>query len=121
MKSQKCDLLKKKLYYFQFSIGDKLFEKDAKLSLKNDQLIIIQEYFQQLLPNIASSTSSTNNEPATSSSSAQVTSDPKHRRRVSNTTNSNTNKEFLLLYKSNQLHIIQDFLFKITNLKVKYT
>ena len=33
--------------------------------------------------------------------------------------NSSTNKEFLLLYKSNQLHIIQDFMFKITNLKVK--
>jgi hypothetical protein len=28
------------------------------------------------------------------------------------------NKEFLVLYKTNQLHLIQDFLFKITNLKV---
>lgn len=29
-------------------------------------------------------------------------------------------KEFLTLYKTNQLHIIQDFLFKITNLKVNF-
>ncbi len=27
-------------------------------------------------------------------------------------------KEYLLLYKSNQLHFIQDFLFKITHLKI---
>lgn len=32
--------------------------------------------------------------------------------------NLNNNKEFILLYKSNQLHIIQDFLFKITSLKI---
>jgi hypothetical protein len=83
--------------------GDKLFEKDARLCLNSEKLLILQEYFQQLLPNV-SPTSSGN-------------SDLNNKRRPS-TLNNSANNEFLHLYKSNQLHIIQDFLFKITNLKV---
>ena len=76
--------------------GDKLFEKDAKLCLRTDQLLILQDYLEQIVPNRGSD-------------------DLKATKR-NNVFNS---QEFLSLYKSNQLHIIQDFLFKITNLKVK--
>lgn len=107
--------------------GDKLFEKDAKLCLKTDQLLILQEYFQQLLPNLSGATSSSEYHPSSSASSSSTAGDLKsnngNKRRTStltNAANSSSNKEFLLLYKSNQLHIIQDFMFKITNLKVSH-
>lgn len=99
-----------------------MFEKDAKLCLKTDQLLILQEYFQQLLPNLSGATSGSEYNPSTSSSiTGDLKSNNGNKRRTStltNAANSSSNKEFLLLYKSNQLHIIQDFMFKITNLKV---
>lgn len=86
-----------------------MFEKDAKLCLKTDQLLILQEYFQQLLPDLSIGSGDG------SAGSDQKAGNGKRR----TNTMVNSNKEFLLLYKSNQLHIIQDFMFKITNLKVR--
>ena len=91
--------------------GDKLFEKDAKLCLKTDQLFILQEYLQQIQPNISNTVSSISNNENDKFAK---------QRKSQSSSNSNlqNNKEFLILYKSNQLHLIQDFLFKITNLKI---
>lgn len=101
---------------FDLKLGDKLFEKDAKLSLKSDQLLILQDYFQQLLPDVsACDTASSGTGCAKSELNGKT---PTTKRRTNSIGTTSTNKEFLLLYKSNQLHIIQDFLFKITNLKV---
>ena len=82
--------------------GDKLFEKDSKLCLRTEQLLILQEYLEQITSN-----------PNTSNNFSSI--EQKTGRKSNNPFNT---KEFLMLYKSNQLHLIQDFLFKITNLKI---
>ncbi len=91
-----------------------MFEKDAKLCLKTDQLFILQDYLQQIQPNSSSAVSSLTTGAPNNESDAQ-----KYHRRRASSFNPSTNNEFLMLYKSNQLHLIQDFLFKITNIKVK--
>jgi hypothetical protein len=88
-------------------------------------LLILQEYFYHIIPSLTSGpaalavSSGSNN---ASNSNVDVK-NQKYRPKSSsmltaNSNSNNNNKEFLVLYKSNQLHIIQDFLFKITNLKV---
>ncbi len=81
--------------------GDKLFEKDSKLCLQIEQLLILQDYLENINPK--------------TNSAGPRNDDGKQRRK--NSTLLNT-KEFIALYKSNQLHLIQDFLYKITNLKI---
>lgn len=73
-----------------------MFEKDSKLCLNVDQILILQEYLIEL--NATNQTSKDTKKLATSSN----------------------NKEYLLLCKSPHLYLIQDFLFKVTNLKVIY-
>ena len=91
-------------------LGDRLFEKDAKLCLKTDQLFILQEYLQRIQQPIAAT--------GISLMASQDNDQQKNSKRKNSIQSANSNKEFLMLYKSNQLHLIQDFLFKITNLKV---
>ena len=62
-------------------------------------MLILQDYLQ----------------PVTSSSTRPSTSSKNDTNKRQININS---KEYLLLYKSNQLHFIQDFLFKITHLKI---
>jgi len=78
--------------------GDKLFEKDSKLCLRAEQFLILQEYLQEI-----------------NNSHHQMPSEENLKKKNSTTFHI---KDFIALYKSNQLHIIQDFLFKITNLKM---
>ncbi|RNA36258.1 serine threonine- kinase 11-interacting [Brachionus plicatilis] len=82
--------------------GDKLFDKDSKLCLRSDQLTVLHEYLQQIIHRDRLSHENTD----------------KYSRRKSSVLNLTNTKEFILLYQSNQLHFIQDFLFKITSLKI---
>ncbi|CAF0760392.1 unnamed protein product [Brachionus calyciflorus] len=83
--------------------GDKLFEKDSKLCLKTEQIYVLQEYLQQIVSN--------------NRGNSEIL-DQKYPKRKNTSQSLSNNKEFILLYKSNQLHLIQDFLFKITSLKI---
>lgn len=79
-----------------------MFDKDSKLSLRNDQIIVLHEYLQQIIHR-----DRINHETA-----------DKYSRRKSSVSNLANSKEFMLLFQSSQLHFIQDFLFKITSLKI---
>ena len=81
--------------------GDKLFEKDSKLCIQTEQLLILQDYLQQITSYTSSSSNSSASDLLSRKQSSQI-----------------YTKEFLQLYKSNQLHLIQDFLYKITSLKI---
>jgi hypothetical protein len=63
-------------------------------------LLILQDYLQPVNSNSTRPTTSTSK-------------NDNDKRKISI-----NSKEYLLLYKSNQLHFIQDFLFKITHLKI---
>ncbi len=80
---------------------DKLFEKDSKLCLKTDQLFILQDYLEQFVQSTSFNSSNNN-----------INNKSNIKKNIFNT------NEFLTLYKSNQLQIIQDFLYKITNVKI---
>jgi hypothetical protein len=73
--------------------GHQLFEKDSKLCMQFEQICILQEFLLRISVNSKQNKHINGNELL-------------------------DNKEFLLLFKSNRLHLIQDFLFKITNLKI---
>lgn len=79
-----------------------MFDKDSKLSLRNDQIIVLHEYLQQIIQKGRVN---------------HVAAD-KYSRRKSSVFNLANTKEFMLLFQSSQLHFIQDFLFKITSLKI---
>ncbi len=80
-------------------IGDKLFEKDSKLCLNCEQLLVLQDYLMQITSK-------------DSGAGAQTSDRPRRSKEFIH------NKEFLVLYKSNQLYIIQDFMQKIMRLKI---
>lgn len=80
--------------------GDKLFEKDSKLCLQAEQFLILQEYLQEI-----------------NHYQKQTPPNEESLNKRKNSALFNVN-DFITLYKSNHLHLIQDFLFKITNLKV---
>ena len=73
--------------------GDNIFEKNSKLCLKFEQITVLQSFLQHY---------------SSFSPSAQQSYD----------VNLPKNKDFLALYKSNRLQLIQDFLFKVTHLKI---
>ncbi len=79
--------------------GDKLFEKDSKLCLKTDQIIILQEYLQEI-------------------KSTLTTDQINENKVIKKNSNIFNAKDFVELFKSNKLLLIQDFLYKITSLKI---
>ncbi len=82
--------------------GDKLFQKDSKLCLKTDQILILQEYLQEVKSTLTT----------------EDITETKITKKNSSIFNS---KDFIQLFKSNKLLLIQDFLYKITNLKITST
>lgn len=78
-----------------------MFEKDSKLCLTTNNLLILQEYLQEI-----NSTPQLNKKDITENKITKKNSS------IFNST------DFIALYKSNHLHLIQDFLYKITNLKI---
>lgn len=70
--------------------------------MRNDQLVVLHEYLQQIIHK-----DRINHEP-----------NDKYSRKKSSVVSLANTKEFILLYQSSQLHFIQDFLFKITSLKI---